>query len=132
MPDSCLKQFSTREPSNRYVNRGLPTTTTLLGSTHNQMTMSVLNESNANIKRRESPNLGTAQPVDQVSSFSEENKSIQKPDGQTGNKKFPDCSQPLFTNLSAELGSEERHIVIHTVTEKNWTDKTKQDRSVPI
>ena len=132
MPDSCLTQFSTRGPSNRCVNRGLPTTTTLLESTHNQMTMSVLNESNANIKRRESPNLGTAQHVDQVSSFSEENQCIQKLDGQTGNKKFPFCSEQSFENLSTELNSEERHIVSKNVAEKNSADEAKQDRSVPI
>ena len=132
MPDSCLAQFSTREPSNSYVNRGLPTTRTLLESTHNQMTMSVLNESNANIKRRESPSLEAAQHVDQVSNFSEENECFQKPDGQTGNKKFPDCSQLLFTNLSTELNSEEKHIVNNNVSEKNSSDEAKQDRSVPI
>ena len=129
MPDSCLIQFSTRGPSNRCVNRGLPTTTLLLEYTHNQMTTSVLNESNANIKRRESPSLEAAQPVDQVSSFSDENECIQKPDGKTGNKKFPLRSEQSFENLSTELNSEERHIVINNVTEKN---SSKQDRSVPI
>ena len=132
MPDSCLTQFSTREPSNKCVNRGLPTTTTLLESTHNQMTMSVLNESNANIKRRESPGLEAAQHVDQVSGFSEGNECIQKPDGQTGNKKFLLRCEQSFENLSTELNSEERHIVINNVTEKNSADKAKQDRSVPI
>ena len=132
MPDSCLTQFSTREPSNRYVNRGLPTTTTLLESTHNQMTMSVLNESNTNIKRRESPSLEAAQHVDQVSGFSEENECIQKPDGQTGDKKFPLRSEQSFENLSTELNSKERRIVNNNVSEKNFADKAKQDRSVPI
>ena len=132
MPDSCLTQFSTRGPSNRYVSRGLPTTTTLLESTHNQMTMSVLNESNKNIKRRESPSLEAAQHVDQVSGFSEENECIQKPDGQTGNTKFPLRSEQSFENLSTELNSEERHIVINNVTEKNSSGEAKQDRSVPI
>ena len=104
MSDSCLTQFSAREPSNSYVYRVLPPTTTLLESTHNQMTMSVLNESNANIKRRESPNPGleAAQPVDQVSGFSDENECIQKPDGQTGNTKFPLRSEQSFKNLSTE------------------------------
>ena len=132
MPDSCLTQSSAREPSNRYVNRGLPTTTTLLESNHNQMTMSVLNESNTNIKRREGPSLEAAQHVDQVSSFSEENQCIQKLDGLTGNKKFPFCSEQSFENLSTELNSEERHIVIKNVAEKNSADEAKRDRSVPI
>ena len=132
MPDSCLTQSSAREPSNRCVNRGLPTSTTLLESTHNQMTISVLNSNYTNIKRRESPSLEAAQHVDQVSGFSKENECTQRPDGQTGDKKFPDCSQPSFTNLSAELNSEERHIVINNVTEKNSADNAKQDRSVPI
>ena len=132
MPDSCLTQFSTREPSNRCVNRGLPTTTLVLESTHNQMKTSVLNESNANIKHRESPSLEAAQPVDQVSSFSDENECIQKPDGKTENKKFPLRSEQSFENLSTELNSEERHIVINNVTEKNSFGEAKQDRSVPI
>ena len=132
MPDSCLIQFSTRGPSNRCVNRGLPTTTTLLESTHNQMTMSVLNESNANIKRRESPSLETAQHVDQVSGFSEGNECIQKPDGQNGNKKFLLRSEQSFENLSTELNSEEKHILNKNVSEKNSSDEAKHDRSVPI
>ena len=128
MPDSCLTQFSTREPSNK----GLPTTRTLLESTQNQMTISVLNASDTNIKRRESPSLEAAQHVDQVSSFSEENECIQKLDGQTGNKKFPLRSEQSFENLSTELNSEEIHIVNNNVTEKNSADKAKQDRSVLI
>ena len=132
MPDSCLTQSSAREPSNRYFNRGLPTTRTLLDSTQNQMKMSLLNYSDTNIKRRESPSLEAAQHVDQVSSFSDENECIQKPDGQTGNKKFPLRSEQSFENLSTELNSEERQIVINNVTEKNLTDKAKQVRSVPI
>ena len=132
VPDSCLSQFSAREPSNRYVNRGLPTTRTLLDSTQNQMKMSVLNSSDTNIKRRESPSLEAAQHVDQVSSFSDENECIQKSDGQIGNKKFPFRSEQSFENLSTELGSEERHIVIKNVAEKNSADEAKQDRSVPI
>ena len=132
MPDSCLTQSSARGPSNSYVYRGLPTTRTLLESTHNQMTTSVLNASHTNIKSRESPNLGTAQPVDQVSSFPEENECIQKPDGQTGNKKFLLRSEQSFENLSTELNSEEKHILNNNVAEKNSADKAKQDRSVPI
>ena len=96
------------------------------------MKMSLLNYSDTNIKRREGPSLEAAQHVDQVSGFSEENECIQKPDGQTGNKKFPDCSQQSFTNLSSELNSEERTIVNKNVSEKNPSDEAKQDRSVPI
>ena len=130
MPDSCLTQSSAREPSNRYFNRGLPTTRTLLDSTQNQMKMSVLNSSDAYIKLRES--LEAAQPVDQVSSFSDENECIQKPDGKTGNKKFPLRSEQSFENFSTELNSEEKHILNKNVSEKNSSDEAKHDRSVPI
>ena len=132
MPDSCLTQSSAREPSNRYFNRGLLTTRTLLDSTQNQMKMSLLNYSDTNIKRREGPSLEAAQHVDQVSSFSDENECIQKPDGQIGNTKFPLRSEQSFENLSTELNSEERHMVINNVTEKNSSGEAKQDRSVPI
>ena len=108
MPDKSPSSFSILEPSHKFVDL---IARTLLTSSQNQMTISVLNVSDKNIKLRESNILGTAQPVDQIASYSKEGEGEHTPSGSSGNEKFPEFLQPLLDNLSTELDSEERQQV---------------------
>ena len=78
IPDNCHSQFNVLEPSNRYVNQGLLIARPLIASSQNQMSISVLNVSDKNIRLKESTTLGTAQPIDQVSVYSEETLNVMK------------------------------------------------------
>ena len=111
MPNKSPSSFSVLEPSHQYVDQGLLIARTLLNPSQNQMTISVLNVSDKNIKLRESTSLGTAQPVDQIANYSKEGEGEQTPSGSSGNGKFPEFLQPLLDNLSTELDSEEREQV---------------------
>ena len=84
MPDKSPSSFSVLEPSHKYVEQGLLVAKTLLNTSQNQMTISVLNVTDKNIKLRESTSLGTAQSVDQITSYSKEGEGGQTPNGSNG------------------------------------------------
>ena len=63
MPEICCAKLNLLEPSNKHVNQGLLIARTLIDSSHDQMTISLLNASDKNIKLRESTTLGVAHPV---------------------------------------------------------------------
>ena len=102
MPENSNIQYSLLEPTKRYVSQGLLIARTLIDTSDDQMTVSVLNVSDKNVKLRESTTLGIAHPVDQISNSSNSTECQTGPDCEikSCHKECPEFLEPLLQNLS--------------------------------
>ena len=119
MPENSNIQYSLLEPTNRYINQGLLIARTLIDTSDDQMTVSVLNISDKNVKLRESTTLGIAHPVDQISNSSNSTECQTGPDCEikSGHKECPEFLEPLLQNLSPDLKSDEKQKVSQLLEE---------------
>ena len=134
MPENCTAKLNLLEPSNKYVNQGLLIARTLIDSSHDQMTISLLNVSDKNIKLRESTTLGIAHPVENVSTYSNESEFHTESEchaesdchteskchtesecctesenrTESGNFDIPEFLRPLLENVGSELNFSEK------------------------
>ena len=113
MPENSKSQFNLVEPTNRYVDRGLLIARTLIDSSDDQMTISVLNVSKKNVKLKESTTLGIAHPVDQVSICSNNTdcQTASENEVESDHKECPEFLEPLVQNLSSDLSFAEKQKV---------------------
>ena len=103
---NCEAHLNILEPTNRYIEQGLLIGRTLVDTTHNQMTVSVINTSDRNIKLKQNVSLGIIYPVEKISFCNDLDSSEVKVTQNSA--QLPDYLKPLVENSSPDLSSEEK------------------------
>ena len=112
---NCEARLNILEPTNRFLDQGLLIGRTLVDTSHNQMTVSVLNVSDKNIKLKQNVSLGTIHPIDQICKCDDLDSSKVKVE--QNSSELPEHLKPLVENCSSDLSCEEKQKLSSLVAE---------------
>ena len=102
----CVAHLNILQPTNRYIEQGLLIGKTLVDTSQNQMTVSVLNFSHKSVKLKQNASLGSIEPIEEISICND--LDTEKVKVSTDEIQLPDHLKPLVQNASSELTSVEK------------------------
>ena len=111
---NCCAHLNLVEPTHKHIQRGLLVGKTLVDTSQDQMTVSVVNASSKSVKLKENITLGTIHPIEQISICdlgSEKSKDM------AAEKELPTHLKSLVENASSDLTETEKKKLSNLVFE---------------